>query len=45
MELWNKLEEVERTYNEVESRMAAPGVASNPAEMQTLGKNTSNSSL
>jgi peptide chain release factor 1 len=38
MELWNKLEEVERTYNEVESRMAAPGVASNPAEMQTLGK-------
>ena len=38
MELWNKLEEVERTYNEVESRMAVPGVASNPAEMQTLGK-------
>ncbi len=38
MELWSKLEEVEKTYREVESRMAEPGVASNPAEMQVLGK-------
>ena len=38
MELWNKLEEVEKTYREVESRMAEPGVASNPAEMQVLGR-------
>jgi peptide chain release factor 1 len=38
MELWDKLEEVEKTYREVESRMAEPGVASNPAEMQVLGK-------
>ena len=38
MELWNKLDEVEKTYREVESRMAEPGVASNPAEMQVLGK-------
>lgn len=38
MELWSKLEEVEKTYKEVESRMAEPGVASNPAEMQVLGR-------
>lgn len=38
MELWSKLEEVENTYREVEARMAEPGVASNPAEMQVLGK-------
>jgi peptide chain release factor 1 len=38
MDLWNKLDEVERTYKEVESRMAAPDIASNPSEMQTLGK-------
>lgn len=38
MDLWNKLEEVEKTYREVEARMAEPGVASNPAEMQVLGK-------
>jgi len=38
MELWNKLEEVEKTYKEVESRMAEPGVASNQAEMQALGR-------
>ncbi|MDR3281294.1 MAG: peptide chain release factor 1 [Synergistaceae bacterium] len=38
MELWKKLEEVEQTYREVESRMSEPDVASNPAEMQVLGK-------
>jgi peptide chain release factor 1 len=38
MEIWNKLEEVERTYKELESRMSEPGVASNPSEMQVLGK-------
>ena len=38
MELWTKLEELEKTYREIESRMAEPGVASNPAEMQVLGK-------
>ncbi|MDR3254485.1 MAG: peptide chain release factor 1 [Synergistaceae bacterium] len=38
MELWDKLAELEKTYDEVESRMAEPGVASNPSEMQTLGK-------
>ena len=38
MDLWNKLEEVEKTYKEIEGRMAEPGVASNPAEMQVLGK-------
>ncbi|MDR1514444.1 MAG: peptide chain release factor 1 [Synergistaceae bacterium] len=38
MDLWNKLEEVERTYKEVESRMAAPDIATNPSEMQALGK-------
>ncbi|MDR0764324.1 MAG: peptide chain release factor 1 [Synergistaceae bacterium] len=38
MEIWNKLEEVERTYKEIESRMSDPGVASNPSEMQVLGK-------
>ncbi|MDR1650843.1 MAG: peptide chain release factor 1 [Synergistaceae bacterium] len=38
MELWSKLEEVEHTFREIESRMADPNIASNPAEMQTLGK-------
>ncbi|MDR3321534.1 MAG: peptide chain release factor 1 [Synergistaceae bacterium] len=38
MELWDKLEELEKTYRDVEARMAEPGVASNPSEMQTLGK-------
>ncbi|MDR1943186.1 MAG: peptide chain release factor 1 [Synergistaceae bacterium] len=38
MELWNKLEEVEKTYKEVQSRMSEPGVASNPSEMQVLGR-------
>lgn len=38
MDLWKKLEEVEKTYREIESRMAEPGVASNPSEMQVLGK-------
>ncbi|MDR1966707.1 MAG: peptide chain release factor 1 [Synergistaceae bacterium] len=38
MELWSKLEEVERTYRDIESRMSAPEVASNPSEMQVLGK-------
>ena len=38
MELWKKLEEVEETYREVESRMAEPGVVSSQAEMQSLGK-------
>ena len=38
MDLWSKLEEVEVTYREVESRMAEPGVASNQSEMQSLGK-------
>ncbi len=38
MDLWSKLEEVEKTYREIEERMAAPEVASNPAEMQVLGK-------
>ena len=38
MEIWNKLEEVERTYKDIESRMSDPGVVSNPSEMQVLGK-------
>ena len=38
MELWNKLEEVEQTYREIETRMSDPAVSSNPAEMQVLGK-------
>ena len=38
MDLWNKLEEVEVTYRDVEARMAEPGVASNQSEMQSLGK-------
>ena len=38
MEFWDKLEEVEKTYKDVESRMAEPGVVSNPSEMQVLGK-------
>ena len=38
MDLWNKLEEVERTYKDVEARMSAPDIATNQAEMQTLGK-------
>ena len=38
MELWKKLEEVENTYREIETRMSDPEVASNPAEMQVLGK-------
>ncbi|MDR1133302.1 MAG: peptide chain release factor 1 [Synergistaceae bacterium] len=38
MEIWSKLGEVESTYKEIESRMADPGVASNPSEMQVLGK-------
>ena len=38
MDLWSKLEEVEGTYREVESRMAEPGVASNQSEMQSLGR-------
>lgn len=38
MDLWKKLEEVEKTYREIESRMAEPSVASNPSEMQVLGK-------
>jgi peptide chain release factor 1 len=38
MELWDKLEEVERTYREIESRMSEPDVASNQSEMQVLGK-------
>jgi peptide chain release factor 1 len=38
MEFWDKLEEVEKTYRDVESRMAEPGVVSNPSEMQILGK-------
>ncbi|MDR3331633.1 MAG: peptide chain release factor 1 [Synergistaceae bacterium] len=38
MDLWSKLEEVERTFREVESRMSEPDVATNQAEMQALGK-------
>jgi peptide chain release factor 1 len=38
MELWNKLEEVERTYNEVQSRMSEPDITSNLSEMHALGK-------
>jgi peptide chain release factor 1 len=38
MELWDKLEEVEKTYRDVESRMAQAEVVSNPTEMQILGK-------
>jgi peptide chain release factor 1 len=38
MELWNKLEDVEQTYREVETRMSEPDVASNPSAMQVLGK-------
>ncbi|MDL2263494.1 peptide chain release factor 1 [Synergistaceae bacterium OttesenSCG-928-I11] len=38
MDLWNKLEEVETTYRDIETRMSDPAVASNPSEMQVLGK-------
>ena len=38
MELWKKLDEVERTFNEIEARMADSAIASNPSEMQVLGK-------
>jgi peptide chain release factor 1 len=38
MEIWNKLEEIEETYKEIENRMADLAVASNPSEMQVLGK-------
>jgi peptide chain release factor 1 len=38
MDLWSKLEEVETTYKNIEARMSEPDVASNPSEMQVLGK-------
>ncbi|MDR1482236.1 MAG: peptide chain release factor 1 [Synergistaceae bacterium] len=38
MDLWQKLEEVEATYKSIEAKMSEPNVASNPAEMQVLGK-------
>jgi peptide chain release factor 1 len=38
MEFWNKLEEVEEAYRDIEARMSDPSVASNPSEMQVLGK-------
>ena len=38
MELWNKLDEVEQTFKEIETRMSDPEVASNPSEMHVLGK-------
>lgn len=37
MDLWSKLEEVERTYAEIEARMAGTA-ATDPAELQTLGR-------
>ncbi|MDR1472014.1 MAG: peptide chain release factor 1 [Synergistaceae bacterium] len=38
MEIWSKLEEIERTYREIEVRMSDPNVASNSSEMQSLGR-------
>lgn len=38
MDLWGKLEEVEKTYAEVQTRMADPDIVSDPSEMQSLGK-------
>ncbi|MDR1885679.1 MAG: peptide chain release factor 1 [Synergistaceae bacterium] len=38
MDLWSKLEEVETTFRNIESRMAEPDVASSQSEMQALGK-------
>jgi peptide chain release factor 1 len=38
MEFWSKLEEVEETYRDIETRMSDPNVVSNPAEMQALGR-------
>ncbi|MCL2683632.1 MAG: peptide chain release factor 1 [Synergistaceae bacterium] len=38
MELWKKLDEVEQTFRDIETRMSDPEVATNPSEMQVLGK-------
>ncbi len=38
MDIWAKVEEIKQTCLELESRMSRPEVASNPQEMQTLGK-------
>lgn len=38
MELTEKLKEIEKSYKEIEERMADPDVANDPREMQTLGK-------
>ncbi|MDO4988647.1 MAG: peptide chain release factor 1 [Synergistes sp.] len=38
MELIDKLKEIKASYNELEKKMADPAVASNPQEMQELGK-------
>ena len=38
MELIDKLKEIEKSYRELEERMAEPEVANDPREMQELGK-------
>ena len=38
MELISKLREIEKSYKEIEQKMADPEVANNPKEMQSLGK-------
>jgi peptide chain release factor 1 len=38
MDLLSKLQEIERSFKEIEERMAMPGVASDPQQMQELGR-------
>ena len=38
MDLRGKLEEIEKTFSEIEARMADPELSQNLQEMQTLGK-------
>ena len=38
MELMDKLREIEKSYKEIEARMAEQEVANDPQEMQSLGK-------
>ena len=38
MDLRSKLEEIEKSYKEIETKMADPAVANDPAMMQDLGR-------
>ena len=38
MDLLSKLQEIERSFKEIEERMAMPGVANDPQQMQELGR-------